>query len=282
MKRAYLWILILIPSKVIAQTGNSQLGPLHLPFEFKINVNGIFKTQNNQIDHDSAMIMSSSIEIDWTVDTNDTNYHIKGDTILYSRQDGPYPVPPASFLLVFDSNTHSILNLSFSSEGGEFINGNYQISSTSSSVQLSNFAYDSSSIYTTDSSLAYHNASAAYGSWYNDPQNLSYPITSENLVSVSSMDLSGNFRPITLSNESGVGISAQPTSSISLASINGSLECSFPPSGHYRTLELYTPLGANVASFEIAPGQTELILPHLQGGLYFVRLDGAVLKIALP
>jgi hypothetical protein len=62
---------------------------------------------------------------------------------------------------------------------------------------------------------------------------------------------------------------------------NGATQCSFPSSDHARTLELYTPLGIMAANFEIQAGQSEISLPHLMSGLYFVRMDGNVTKIAV-
>ncbi|HEX5316413.1 MAG TPA: hypothetical protein VFX22_07165, partial [Candidatus Kapabacteria bacterium] len=49
-----------------------------------------------------------------------------------------------------------------------------------------------------------------------------------------------------------------------------------------RSLELYTPIGAKAASIEIAPGQSEISIPHLPSGLYFAQLGSAVLKVAIP
>lgn len=92
------------------------------------------------------------------------------------------------------------------------------------------------------------------------------------------------------------GTAAISGSSLSKASVNqktdpqgfvfrsrtGAIECSFTPSQHSRALELYTPLGVRAAAHSVTPGETSAILPRLPAGLYFIRLEGALVKILLP
>lgn len=214
------------------------------------------------------------------VNSHDTSHcTFVGDSLYYYNAVYPHSGFGDEVLLVFDSVKGHILECNLSTG---YLNNAINNYSTYwfKSLSLRDLRYDSVSIYVDDLSLSMHLIGASYTEEENDQnQNSVYRCS---LLSVTSVALSGLFRPIVFSSPALVESDSTRMTELSIRSMEGSLFCFFGASGHYRTLELYTPVGMQVASSEIAPGQTELILPHLQSGLYFVRLDGAVLKIAAP
>ncbi len=183
----------------------------------------------------------------------------------------------SSFTLVFDSASKAITRFKPASgleEEGPGI-------SSSCLVLLSNLDYDSASIFVPDSSFANHVVSAGYVS-SDDPPFDEADACNQQFIAVSSIDLSGNFRPTTLIATSGVSMPVVPQSGMTVSIFNGAIQCSFPSSDHARTMELYSPLGVMAASLGIPAGQSEISLPHLMSGLYFVRMDGNVIKVAVP
>ncbi len=224
------------------------------------------------------------------MDPSDTSYHISGDTITYSSQVGSLPSGLYSswFNLVFDSSSKTISNVSFGYQQNfetVWAGGTIYNTLLTDSIGLTNFIYDSSSIHTTDSSLLFHQAQACYNSSGRISQGPPDPFLSQGsgtLLSVSSMTLSGSFDSITLTGTSGVAMPTASQSNISIIEYDGAVECSFSTSDQARTMELYTPLGVKAANYEILAGQSEISLPHLTSGLYFVRMDGNVIKVAVP
>ena len=147
------------------------------------------------------------------------------------------------------------------------------------SFQISSLLFDDTSIFATDSSFSKHNTSLRdneVNNQYYDQYNYT-DLTSD--FTASSVTLSGIFRPTTFSNPPSIVTIAQQPSDLAIYSSNGSIACSFDVSDHARDLEIFSPLGIREASFTITAGQTEVSLPHLPAGFYFVRLDGSMAKV---
>ncbi len=272
MKSLWLSISLILPSIAVAQSG-SQHCPFKLPFDFSIQVHGIFHNTNELGGNDTSI---STFSTGWTLDTPENSFSVHGDTISASYSE---PYQSGSFFMEFDSSTQTISYLSIGSEEEVYDYQSGQVmGATTFGVELSIFMYDSVSIFTTDSSLSHHDADASYNQWQQN-SSVFHDGYSSTLFSVSAISLSGNLRPVTL-NVSTPLISSSQT--VSLSYNTEERQFLFPFSSRQRTLELYNLLGSKVESFEIPPGQSEISIPQLPSGLYFVRMDGAILKVAVP
>ena len=267
-----------MPAIAFGQAGSNQLGPLRLPFEFKITVNGMMASCSNAPGPDSSF---GSFIFDWILNPGDTNLHLSNDTITYSKSLGNPDINGASdtsFTIIFDTTAKTIQDLTLA-ESYNINYGGLGFTDNSSSLALTNLDYDSTSIFSLDSSLTNHLIGASnYSSWLAPSGN--GPTYCDNLAYVLSVNLSGDFQPAVL--WAGVAMPTASQSNMSISEYDGTVQCGFPSSDHPRALELYTTLGVKAASIEISAGQNEILLPHLTSGLYFVRMDGNMLKIAVP
>jgi hypothetical protein len=278
MKRIALLVLMLMPAMAFGQTGSNRLGPLHLPFEFKITVNGVFYPCSDAPEQDTSV---GSYGLDWIINPGDTNIHLRNDTITYSKKVGnPFTngASDSSFTMIFDTTDKTIQDLTLS-ESYNINYGGLGFTDYSSFVELTNLRYDSTSIFSPDSGLTDHlSVAGSYYSWLAPTGN--GPTYCDTLAYPSSVNLSGNFQPAVL--WAGVAMPTVSQPNMSISNHDGTIQCGFPPSDLSRTLELYTPLGVKSATFEIPSGQTSISLPYLMSGLYFLRLDGNVIKVAMP
>ncbi len=272
MKRVFFTLFVLLPTVALGQNG-SQLGPLHLPFEFKITVN-----DSNRTCDESPYPPDSSFGFDLTIDPGDTNFHLNNDTIICSEAQNLQRNPQDSiyFRMVFDTTTETIQDLTLveSFRLVQFLGG----TNLYSYLELINLSYDSTSIFSPDSDLNNHLSAASY-SYYSEEPSGNPPPHCESLVYVMSVNLSGNFRPATLTE--GVAMPTQEQSALSLVNDNGNEFCTFPIAAHPRTLQIYTPLGVKVCSVEVPAGAAQVALSVLTRGLYFVRMDGSILRVAI-
>jgi hypothetical protein len=62
----------------------------------------------------------------------------------------------------------------------------------------------------------------------------------------------------------------------------GQLECSFAPSSQERILSVYSTLGQEIQQISVGPGQNSTAVARLAPGLYFLRLENAVIRIYTP
>ncbi len=272
MKRISLLVFVLMPALAFGQAGN-QLGPLHLPFEFKITVNGLFAPCIDE----SPYSPPTSFVFDWIIDSGDTNYHLNNDTITYNDSGSSNVKEASYFKMIFDTTTETVRELSFA-ESQDYIVG-FGGSDFSQSLELINLKYNSTSIFSPNSGLTNHLGEAYYYSYW-EAATGNPPPECDTLVYVTSVNLSGNFQPVVL--WAGVAMPAASPSTISIIDYDGTIQCTFPSSDQLRILELYTPLAMKAAAIEITSGQGSISLPNLSRGLYFLRLDGNVIKFAVP
>ncbi len=272
-----LLVLLWAPALSFGQSPSGQIGPLRLPFAFKVTVSGILRSCSNSPEPDSS---NGSFVIDWTIYPGDTNLHLRNDTITSSKKRGNIQsgASDTSLTLIFDTATRTIRTLRLAESFD--INYGYPLGFTdySSFVELTNLGYDSTSIFIPDSSLSKHLTDARYASnWLAVTGN--GPTYCDTLARVSSIDLAGNFRPATLKSGVATYVTANPR--MSYSNQNGIGRCTFVPADHLRILEIYTPLGTEASSVDIPSGSSEASLPLLSNGLYFVRLDQYLLKIVV-
>lgn len=277
-------LLFILP--VAASAQNNAQCPFKLPFQFTIGVGGIF--QYNNTEH--GMVLDSftapgSFEEGIYADSENTQIKdsvikiisSRSETQLNSFDSGLTVSVVDSCIIIFDSINHNITKLSFFHSEDSFIQdyqSRFDVDLVSSAISFSNFGYDSLG-FSCDSDFSVHTPSVQEGEWWY-PDGIGQS-GYYNLIAVTNINLG-----IYLANpHSRVTVIQQQASSFSLNLLNTILQCTFESSAHSRILELYTPLGVKVASFEIAPSQSEISLPHLSRGLYFIRMDNAFLKIAV-
>jgi hypothetical protein len=293
MKRIGHFVFLLLPTAAFGQSGRSHIGPFSRPLDFIVTVNGIDSIWEGE--YYGNTIEPSSFQLEWNMNPADSGYILSGDTISYYSQEAGTSLGSGIysyiswFTLIFDSSNKTISSVSFGYQQyfqvvyGAGNTENIEDNSLTDSVWLANFSYDSSLIHTTDSTLLFHHGGANYNFGESPQFSFPYlPTESETLISVSSMTLSGSFDSITLTATSGVTMPVVSPSGMSVNYYNGTIQCVFPSSDDARTLELYTPLGVRAASIEIPAGQSGISLPQLMSGLYFVRMDGNVIKVAIP
>ena len=146
------------------QSGSSHIGPFPSPLDFIVTVNGIDSEWDNQYGN---TIEGFRQQFEWSMNPADSGYRISGDTITYNSQSGTLPSGLYSYWinLVFDSLNKTISNVSFGNQQifqVDYVGGGVEDNSLIDTVWLANFTYDSSSIYTTDSTLLFHHANAYY------------------------------------------------------------------------------------------------------------------------
>lgn len=279
MKLLLLFVSLLLPSAALATPVDSTRGgPFKLPFDLNITVHCSFDSfyYRDQLpprgSDSSRCSVFGRFGASIRVDTGSIFYN--SDTITGGNSDTTYPYMSTYFTLVFDTNKHTIVKLSIDYQTG----GN---GPTDWSITLRDLRYDSSGIFTQDSILADHLDSAYYSAFTPLPVQNGISYTTKTLRSVSSIDFSGLFRSTHLANTSSVGESAE-VPNLTVHSLRGFLEYTFATSTYSRPLDVYSPLGVKVASYPIAPGQTTADIPKLPSGLYFIRLEGALLKVYVP
>ncbi|HEX5316350.1 MAG TPA: hypothetical protein VFX22_06840, partial [Candidatus Kapabacteria bacterium] len=175
----------------------------------------------------------------------------------------------SSFEIRFVHGTDSIASISFDTS--------YQLTgpniSRSLAFQISSVAYDSTMIFTTDSSSCTHNILL---SWSESNGNTTTDFTATSVI------LSGIFRPTHYTCAESVSEPAQTRESLTVATSNDGLHCSFDASDNPRTLEVYSILGIKAASISIPAGAIQGIASHLSPGFYFVRLGNQIAKAIIP
>ncbi|HET6402451.1 MAG TPA: hypothetical protein VFH95_13795 [Candidatus Kapabacteria bacterium] len=287
MKRLLLVVFFFMPpatNPAWAQ-GNSAC-PLKLPFEIALRIAGTYfdttySTDSSQAPTAQKFSYQESYSVRIDTQFTKSSYRFQNDSLTFGMTDTSNvffsPVTVSYRIgIKFDTQTSAITDLSieYSEDSGGF---NSQFAHNWR-VICDSFHYTRDSIVVTDPNFVRNVVALSDSSfWFNAedvPPFYDY---------YSSLELISGTPQITGSVISPLSVSQIAASSpFSIWMMNNAIKCSFSVLTHPRTLEFYTPLGLKAASFEIAPGQSELSLPHLQSGLYFVRLDGAVLKVAVP
>jgi hypothetical protein len=277
MKQLLIFVLTFLPSIATSMPQDSIPAPFNAPFSLVFDVIGVVDTGVPGTGCPNGFL--DSIYVNPQSTSQYTQYTMSGDSIFWDNGFSPGPQWGDEMLLILDSVRGEIAELTMST--GYAVNDGLSYTIWNKSLSLKNLHYDSSSIYFDDSLLSEHYNGASYSYSENDA-GTGNTLASCRLVSVSLVALSGIFRPIRLSYPALVEQTSSPLSNISVRFIEGSLFCSFNSSDYTRTLELYTPLGIQVGNYEIAPGQTSAAIPPLAAGLYFIRMDGVVVKVAVP
>lgn len=144
------------------------------------------------------------------------------------------------------------------------------------SFRIADLEYDSSGVFTSDSSFCEHSISIGVTEAHSLAGGTYYTY-----FSASSADLSGGFQPKHYACDASVPTLKTVTNSLVLATLKDGLHCSFAPSDHSRTIEVYSILGIEDANNEISVGATEATVPHLAAGFYFVRLEDEIAKVII-
>jgi len=277
--------LLIAITSVFAQA-NKLLVPFSSPFLMNIQVN---ETDYDTSWHSfvgSARIGPDTVHDMMTVYPFDTVFSRFDSNILYMHSDTLKVVKGGagmdisesykSFLIVFDSShNNAIKELTYLNMVSGARNN---ISNINQGVTLIDLRFDSSGIYFSDSGYSQHVSSVWRSQGFNDLNDGG----NIQLISVSSIDLSGIFHSTHLENSLDLVSNNPPSQGLSINLVKGYLDCSFSQSDHSRVLEVYTPIGVKAASLEITAGCREISLPRLASGLYFLRVGGEMLKVAVP
>lgn len=241
-----------------------QPGPLQLPSQIIAHAVG---TEDS-----GGLSFPSSQDFWWSVSNAPViNNVLQVSDSYYGHED----IPPqtlnssSSFEISFVHGTDSIASISFDTSY-QLIGPGYTRSLT---FQISSVVYDSTMIFTTDSSFCTHNISLA---WSESGGNSTTDFTA------TSATLSGIFRPTHYTCAESVSEPKASDARLTVAASNHSLLCSFDASDHPRTLEAYSILGMKVASSQILSGTTAATIAPLAPGFYLIRLENEVAKAIIP
>ncbi|MDP4287016.1 MAG: hypothetical protein Q8922_03685 [Bacteroidota bacterium] len=245
---------------------------------------GFNSTTGQCYEADPWVADSVLVGIGVTVDTTlkGASLVIRGDTLRYQRQigySGEFDSGGEDFRvwIVFAPNSDSIRTLQFSvdSSGESF---QYHADwSYSGSAFLFGLTYDSASIQCPQLGVGQmlslqcekrycHHIGPGDGH-------------KSTLLGTYSADLSGIFPPTHLTNGTSAVREVTQLRSLSIRSLGGSIECAFASSPNPRTLEVFTPLGVRITEQSIAVGETSATIPRLPSGLYFIHMEGALVKV---
>jgi hypothetical protein len=298
MKYLLVVVLLVVPVTSFATPADSMLGPFKLPFHIGVKVNGDFRwsagagevpvpksfgetvdigaigthvtvhlldqTGRHGVDTAETVVLGDTMRYrHWSIDTTQGNSEL---IVEYLRE---------GFDIMLDTIRHSVLTIRFwhSSSGG----GHTFYDNTSWSVNLSNFAYTSDSIFSSDTALEVHLDTAYYaaqGKTQNDPI-YQYWVW---LDTTTSVDLSGIFATTKLGQS--IVISEPTSSTFAINESNGAVVCTFDAAPRSRTLEVYSLLGQRVAAVPVAVGEDHATI-RLPDGLFFLRLDGKTIKVQI-
>ncbi|MGH2638305.1 MAG: hypothetical protein ACRDF4_03335, partial [Rhabdochlamydiaceae bacterium] len=247
-------------SKFFLLDSTIQFSPLHLPSQILVHAIGI--------EDSDGQSFPSSQDFSWPV----SNAPLINDVLQVSDSYyGHEDLPPqtvnssSSFEISFVHGTDSIAFISLDNSYQD-IGPNY---TTSLTFQISSVAYDSTMIFTTDSSFCNHNISL---SWSTSGGNSNIEFTA------TSADLYGIFRPTNYTCAESVSEPQPAAQPLLVTTSNNSLRCSFGAAFVARELEVYSILGTRVASMLVPTGAVESTISGLPPGFYLVRFGNAVAK----
>ena len=303
MKKLLPLLFCFIASNAFASSADSGKCPWKMPFS--IMVHGVGFTDSSvhhwmtnkweSIELDTDFGVHPSTETFWiTVDTANVfgelyreHYFLNNGVLDFSEL-----VPPDSalFTIHFAPAQDSIVSLQYLYvDTATGIDATLPGIYSNDTIQISALAFDDTSIFAYDSSFANHAirmvAHQVKWEWniLHDTEGriLNDHMSTSSDFTATSVTLSGLFRPTTFSDLAAVKELPPQASSLAIHASNGSTVCSFDISDHARELEIYSPLGSRVSSVTIAPTQSEVTLPRLPAGFYFLKLGGAVGKLCV-
>jgi hypothetical protein len=278
-------LLLLLPISASAQ-GNARC-PLNLPFRITVEVSGRYAGYMTWSTPNSPAVYDTTSENNYYVFMIDTtnkrsNVSFSGDSIQYTEFDTAM-TSGFGFDTTWNGSIHfdtahgiiTTLTLTINTVH-QLSDGEYQSAQT---FECQNIRYGSDSIF-KDGPIPDNNVLVESDDWYQ----VEHEAPPTNTTVSSGNDLMGGTMQVfgSAKAQSSVAAGSISTFSMLMEFTPSSLHFSFLALDHSRIMELYTPLGIKVGSYEIAAGQSELPLPHLTSGLYFVRMEGAIIKVAVP
>lgn len=283
MKWLVIFSFFILPAASFGQVSKLPK-PFNSPFSIVFNVMGTFKdTSWSETQNSTSSIgnsgFSDSVWFNTPQDTSAGSYHFFdtleyfGDTAIFiQRKPAANEKFVDSLIIPLDTTRTNVISelryvLDVDQAGDPGRNADEEIAFT-------DLRFDSTGIFFPDSLYQNHIASLA---WDENAAYLPNDGYDNSLLSVSSLDLSGIFHPTHITYPALV--SELPNIGFSMTPYNGSLHCTFAPSDHLRTIELYTPLGIKAASVEVPAGNGEITLPRVASDLYFLRLENSVVKV---
>ncbi len=271
MKSLITVVLLLVINCGVPSSALSQW-PIRLPSTVELAINARTEIRTDWSDGTSELrtdsnIYRGSMELADITPSGDSCASIVADTMWFAEQQTSR-TNKAKF--VFDPVTSTLSQI--------------ELNINSWAVYLSNFHYDSTSIWCSDSSYNLHCDSVVY-TYFNFGGvggGGHHPLFTETgrLINLNWIDLGGIFKPLHLAKSSVAVIPRQP--GLRAWSSRSRIECSAISSAHTRTLELYTPMGITNSKVQLEAGQTDALFQQISAGIYFIRLDDEIIKVLVP
>jgi len=226
--------------------------------------------QNEDASHGSSWTTAGNFDASLTIDSS---WSLTRNPNQLSWEGYSTSSTHGKVVVTFDSLSNSITKISIAA-------GGYDAPSLmwSWNVTLTNFSYDSNSIFSSDSSLVGHGVWASYSF----DRNAAGSNFTQDLRSVTSVNLSGIFRQTHLANAGSLVSEPNAKSDLIICKTEGVVVSNFEAANRSRIIEVFSPLGGKVASANIEAGITEQRLSNLAPGLYFVRLEKSIKKVYIP
>ena len=255
-----------------------------LPWPYSLQFNILGKGKKTQPWSDTAASCSLSFSCHpCFVDSNQLHYY--SSTSSYADWISPVANEDKSesFSINFIPGTDSIALISYLSKVSESdwdhstLNPQKKlVYDITQAFNISSLKYDSSGLFTSDSSFCSHSISISVTEAHSLGSGTYYTY-----FSATSADLSGIFQPKHYACDASVIEPKTDKTSLLVTGSQEGLRCSFSPSDHVRTIAVYSILGIEVANNAIAPEATETTLTKLTSGFYFVRLDNDIAKVII-
>ena len=271
MKRLLLILLLFVPAGLRAAPVDSVL---RLPFTLRFEIAGTFHNENEYMDRTDSSNGFNTVSIEITADSNNTRV----DNNVMEIRSGD-----DTCTIVFDPSNHTIdtitvshSNLSFSS-GEHGTNEHY---STSALITLTNLLYDST-IFALDNNFGSHVGSVAYSDVWGPQGTMLGDFGSSELIQLSSLSLSGDFRPVTFQNPTASVATPIIAKNFRILQSGNTLTFTLDPTADKQVLNVYSVIGSHIADMDLLPGQTSASIA-LSTGFYLIRLGDQVTKVWVP
>jgi len=259
-------LVVLLGSRVEAQSKC----PINLPFRVTITITGSYKTSQAYSVADTQNLVHT---YEFVIDSFQGLFYYSADSLFFQQPDpgSEYGYDTAS--IYFDTAKGVISSLFLSHHSYVPITTGYSLEGTVTTdwaVRCNGIQYSRSSIVTTGPLTG--------------PDDQVFSDDYDHWVKIGDIDegykfLKGSFAISGAT--SGVKDIQPPQATLSVVANSGSLTCSFAPSDHSRELEVFTPLGIEATHVEVQADRSEVALPQLPAGIYFVRLEEDLAKVYL-
>jgi hypothetical protein len=279
------WVLAFLcfaSVRAFASSADSGRCPWKLPFTIKVHAIGNLHNYSTNPPTNQGVV-TDTLNFEFGPDSSDcsiTNDTLRSYSAFNDTSFSSILYVDDQFTIVFEHGKDFIFSLDWTrTQYDGSLHGGV---SAQTFLRISNFkifslSFDDTSIFTSDSSFCDHTISIV-----DSDQAYSQNDTQVYYFTATSADLSGIFRPTHYTCAASVSEPAQTSESLTVATSNDGLHCTFASSDNPRTLEVYSILGVRAASSTISAGAAQGIALHLSPGFYFVRLGNQIAKTIIP